>query len=333
MFHEISTPKNTARAFSYFAFAGNLGIFAGPAIGALARPASQYPDVFGKIQFFHDWPYILPSAIGGSVGLIAAITAFFFLKETLSEEVRNKQADKPTMSTWELMKYPGVATAILTFCYAGMLGFAFTAIAPVLFYTSVPLGGFGLSEKLISLFISINGIAQALWLLFVFPPLHKRFGTRRLLQGCGFFWGIFIIFFPINNWFLRNGWKAAFWAVAPVVQTVGGGVAIAFTASQLAVNEAAPSAELLGTLNGVALTIMPGVRAVTPVLFSSLYATGVKKHIWGGHLAMVILAVLAEAYFPVATLLPKPEGQSKSADERADEENSNDTASAHQNGD
>lgn len=315
MFHEISTPKTTARAFSYFAFAGNLGIFAGPAIGALARPADQYPSVFGKIQFFHDWPYILPSAIGGSVGLIAAITAFFFLKETLSEEVRTKKKDKPAMSTWELIKYPGVATAILAFCWCGMLGFAFTAVAPVLFYTSIPRGGFGFSEKLISLFISLNGIAQALWLLFVFPPLHRRFGTRRLLQGCGFFWGFFILFFPINNWFLRNDWKAAFWTVAPVVQTVGSGVAIAFTASQLAVNEAAPSQELLATLNGVALTIMPGVRAITPSLFSSLYAAGVKKHILGGHLAMLILAVLAEAYFFVASLLPKPEKETRNAED------------------
>ena len=86
MFHEISTPKNTARAFSYFAFAGNLGIFAGPAIGSLARPAEQYPDVFGNIRLFRDWPYILPTAIAGAVGFIATFTSFFFLKETLPEE-------------------------------------------------------------------------------------------------------------------------------------------------------------------------------------------------------------------------------------------------------
>lgn len=306
MFHELSTPKNTARAFSYFAFAGNLGIALGPAIGSLARPAEQYPDIFGGIQFFHDWPYVLPTAISGFVGFLAAATAFFFLTETLPENLMSKKSNKPVMTTWELVKYPGVATSILVFSWASMLGFGFTALAPVYFYTSVPRGGFGLSEKLISLFISINGIAQSLWLLFAFPPLHKRLGTRRLLQGCGLFWGPFIIFFPINNFFLRQGWKAVFWTVAPIVQTIGSGVAIAFTACQLAVNEAAPSPELLGTLNGVALTIQPAVRAITPLLFSSIYAVGVKRHILGGQLGMLVLAVLAAAYFFVAGMLPKP---------------------------
>lgn len=81
MFQEISTPKTTARSFSYFAFAGNLGIFLGPAIGSLARPAEQYPGAFGHIQFFHDWPYILPTAIIGIIGLIGSATSIIFLKE------------------------------------------------------------------------------------------------------------------------------------------------------------------------------------------------------------------------------------------------------------
>lgn len=319
MFHEISTPKNTARAFSYFAFAGNLGIFAGPAIGSLARPAEQYPNIFGKLQFFRDWPYILPTAIAGIVGFIAALTSFFFLEETLPEEL-SQNPDKPKMSTWELVKHPGVPSSILAFSWASMLGFGFTALAPVYFYTSVPRGGFGLSERLISLFISLNGIAQALWLLFAFPPLHKRLGTRRLLQGCGIFWGPFMLFFPINNWFLRNDWKAAFWAVAPLVQTIGSGVAIAFTACQLAVNEAAPSPDLLGTLNGVVLVIQPGIRAIAPSLFSSLHATGVKKHILGGQLGMLVLTVLAASYFFIASLLPKPEKKPALADDNHDEE-------------
>jgi hypothetical protein len=329
MFHEVSTPKTSARAFSYFAFAGNLGIFLGPAIGSLARPAEQYPDVFGNIQFFHDWPYILPTAIGGAVGFIAALTASLFLKETLPEHSVSKD-DEPPMSTWELLKHRGVPSAILSFSWVGMLGFAFTAIAPVFFYTSVPHGGFGFSEKLISLFISMNGVAQALWLLFAFPPLHKRLGTRRLMQICGIFWGPFIMCFPLNNWFLRRGWTATFWAVAPLVQILGSGVAIGFICGQLAVNEASPSPELLGTLNGIALTIQPGVRAVTPSLFSSMYAAGVKKHILGGQLGLVVLAILAWALYPVASQLRKPaKGEPPLQDEESIESSTHAADSEH----
>jgi hypothetical protein len=35
MISENSTKKTQAKAFSYFAFAGNLGIFAGPLLGML----------------------------------------------------------------------------------------------------------------------------------------------------------------------------------------------------------------------------------------------------------------------------------------------------------
>ncbi|KIW02673.1 uncharacterized protein PV09_06110 [Verruconis gallopava] len=304
MFHELSTPKTEARAFSYFAFTGNLGIFLGPAIGSLARPAEQYPDVFGNIQFFHDWPYVLPCAISGALGLIGAISASLFLKETLDRSSLPKTGDKPKMSTWQLVSSRGVPKVLLVFVWAAMLGFAFTAICPVYFYEPVHLGGFGFSERFISLFISLNGIAQALWLLVAFPPLHKRFGTKALLQGCGLFWGPFMLFFPLNNWLRRNGWDTIFWIIAPINQSLGSGVAIAFTACQLAVNEAAPSPDLLGTLNGVALTMQSAVRAVTPSLFSSIYAVGVRRHILGGQLGMLVLAALATAFFFISSLLP-----------------------------
>jgi hypothetical protein len=322
MFHELSTPKTTARAFSYFAFAGNLGIFAGPAIGSLARPAEQYPNVFGKIQFFHDWPYILPTAIAGVIGLTAALTSALFLKETLPKHALQKKSDDPKMSTWELLNFKGVPITLATFSWTSMLGFAFTAICPVYYFTSVSLGGFGFSDRLISLFISINGISQALWLLIAFPPLHKRFGTRRLLQGCGLAWPLFMLAFPLNNFFLRQHWKATFWAVAPALTVIGSGVAMAFTASQLAVNEAAPSPELLGTLNGIALTIQPGIRAITPTLFSSIYAAGINKHILGGQLGMLILALLAGVFFFVASALPT-KSQKNDEQAREDEEHVN----------
>lgn len=98
MFSENSTKKTQAKAFSYFAFAGNLGIFIGPLLGeynddmveecmanlatggALERPADKYPRVF-DYQFFHDYPYILPGLVTSAIALTAAITTMLFVKE------------------------------------------------------------------------------------------------------------------------------------------------------------------------------------------------------------------------------------------------------------
>jgi hypothetical protein len=81
MFSEISTARTQARAFSYFAFAGNLGIFFGPLIGALAKPAEQYPSLFGNIQFLKDFPYLLPTLVAGSLSAVAVITTSLFVEE------------------------------------------------------------------------------------------------------------------------------------------------------------------------------------------------------------------------------------------------------------
>lgn len=82
MISENSTPKTQARAFSLFAFSGNLGIFFGSFLGgALADPASQYPRVFGRIRFFQQYPYATPTVIVGIMGLSSAIIIALFLKE------------------------------------------------------------------------------------------------------------------------------------------------------------------------------------------------------------------------------------------------------------
>lgn len=82
MISENSTPNNQARAFSVFAFAGNLGIFLGPLIGGvLAKPASQYPGLFGNITFFTQFPYGLATLVTGSLGFIATAICAIFIKE------------------------------------------------------------------------------------------------------------------------------------------------------------------------------------------------------------------------------------------------------------
>jgi hypothetical protein len=49
--------------------------------GYLAKPATQYPEYFGNIQFLIDYPYFLPCCIAGMINLSAVTVGFFFLKE------------------------------------------------------------------------------------------------------------------------------------------------------------------------------------------------------------------------------------------------------------
>ena len=64
----------------------------------------------------------------------------------------------------------------------------------------------------------------------------------------------------------------------------------------MAVNEYSPSPAALGRMNSLSLCINMAGRAVTLSSASSLYAWGVDKHILGGQLAWVVLAVASAGY-------------------------------------
>ncbi|KAH7392953.1 major facilitator superfamily domain-containing protein [Pyrenochaeta sp. MPI-SDFR-AT-0127] len=307
MLSENSTKHTQARVFSYFAFGRNLGLFLGPLIGgALERPAEKYTSTFGRIQFFHDYPYAFPGIVTSAVSLSAALSTLLFVKETLYIHRDNKKAtDAPPMSAWQLIKYPGVSQVLLIYNYVMLLAFTFTAVNPVFLYTPIRLGGIGFSPELIAAFTALAGASQAAWLLLVFPPVHKRVGTGRILWICAFVWPVFFAVNPLYNLLLWNGKKIFFWATAPPILVLGSGVAMAFTAVQLALNDIAPSHETLGTLNAMALALQSGLRAVAPALATSVYAIGVKYHILGGYLFWLINVILALGLLALLKLLPE----------------------------
>ncbi|KAF2274208.1 MFS general substrate transporter [Westerdykella ornata] len=306
MISENSTKKTQARAFSYFAFTGNLGICVGPFIGGLLeRPAEKFPSTFGSIQFFRDYPYALPGFASASVGFTAGIVGALFLRETLHVHHRHRRAKGGSMSTWELFKYPGVARVLVIYNYIGILAFIYTAVIPVFLYIPIELGGIGFPPELIASAIGLNGISQAVWLLLVFPPLQRRINTGGVLRLCAAWWPVFFSLHPICHLFRRFGLTALFWSVGPLNLIVGSGVAMAFVGNQLALNDIAPTHETLGTLNAMALALSSGLRAVAPALATSLYAIGVKYHIADGQFFWIIAIILACGQNFIVRLLPK----------------------------
>ncbi|KAJ8113661.1 hypothetical protein OPT61_g4258 [Boeremia exigua] len=310
MFSENSTKHTQARAFAYFAFAGNLGILTGPLLGGIfERPAEKYPRVFGY-QFFRDYPYILPGLIVSAFTLSAALTTVLFVKETLHVHKDRRTSTEPPMTMWELVNHPGVARVILIFQYVGVLAFTFTAVNPVFLYTPVRLGGLGFPPELIAAVIGFSGASQAAWLLLVFPALHKRIGTGQILRLAAWTWPFFFAIHPFLNILLRHNQEAAFWAIGPAALAIGSGVAMAFTAVQLAINDIAPSHHTFGTLNAITLALGSGARAIAPALATSIYAIGVKYHILGGQLFWLLNVILAFGLVGVLRLLPeKVEGR------------------------
>lgn len=310
MLSEISTQRTQAAAFSWFAFSGNLGIFLGPLVGgSLADPAHQYPRFLGNVQFFIDYPYALSSFVIACVGFSGAAVTALGAKETLKKDdsrtddgISSPKDDSP--SILDIMKAPGVSMVLYVYCWVGLLAVAYTALFPIYLFTPVALGGFGLVPYQISIFITLTGAAQAVWLLVIFPPLQHRIGTNGVIRGCAIVYPVCFATLPLGNILLRNEAVTAFWIIAPLFFVIFSGVSMSFTAVQLAVNDVAPSPKVLGTLNSLALMSVSLVRSFTPAAISSLFALGARTQWLWGYAIWVLMVLMALWFTVISRWLP-----------------------------
>ncbi|KAK5136172.1 hypothetical protein LTR08_004009 [Meristemomyces frigidus] len=320
MISENCTRASQARAFSWYMFTKNLGIFIGPLIGgALSNPVKEMSSVFGNSTFFANYPYALATFVAGFVCFTATLTSLFGLKETLNRPGTSGFKRKVELSTWEVLASPGVPIVLCIFAYTMLLALAFTAVMPVFLYTPVDLGGIGFSDRWIAIFIAVAGGSQSIWMLLPFPPLQRRLGTGNLLRGCAIAWPFMFVTYPLLNELLRHNRNTAFWVIGPLSTVFLSGVSMAFACVQLCLNDISPSSSVLATVNALALTVNSGVRAVAPVAFTSLYAAGVKTRFCDGQLIWFVLVALALGLNVAVYFLPaRAEGRyKKQADKKA----------------
>lgn len=75
------------RAFSIMPLVWSIGSIFGPAFGGLfAKPAEQFPSLFGNSEFLKAYPFALPNILGSIIFLISVTTGTLFLKETLASK-------------------------------------------------------------------------------------------------------------------------------------------------------------------------------------------------------------------------------------------------------
>ncbi|KAF3075517.1 putative peptide/nitrate transporter [Trichoderma lentiforme] len=331
MLSDHTTSETQAVAFSWFAFANNMGIFLGPIIGGvLADPVEQFPSVFKGIQLLEDYPYLLAGVALTVINIVSIVLCIFYLEETLEPEATETTSStagpviRPhRLSTRELLKAPGVGVVIWVYTHVMFLAFAFTAILPVLLYTPIKLGGVGFSAFQISLWMATQGAAQAAWLVIAFPFLQRRIGTKGSMAACVAAYPFFFAGYVLMNFLLRADTEsamAAFWVVAPIVAVVGPGVSMAFTAVQLALNDVSPNPHVMGTLNALAMTAASAVRSFVPGVSTVLFAIGVHNQILWGHLVWAILIPIAMSLMIFVKWLPEDKQSHKLAREREEDE-------------
>ncbi|KAK7461942.1 hypothetical protein VKT23_008374 [Stygiomarasmius scandens] len=216
---EMTDSTNISLAYSYMPLAWSTGGVLGPMIGgALARPAEQFPNVFGNSEFLKKYPYFLPCAVPATFSAIAWIVTFLFLKETVRSPIslsqlfglrkskanlklQNVVASQEATSTTEpatsndLMKtatipddekpvplrqlfVPKVLIAAGNYACLSLVDIAFRAIQPLYFSTPVQFGGLGLPPSRIGNILSMFGLLNGIIQIFFFAKIHDTWGSK-----------------------------------------------------------------------------------------------------------------------------------------------------------
>jgi len=302
MIGEICTGESQARAFSWYSIAANIGIMFGPVIGGgSADPARQYPFVFKGWWFFELYPFALPGLAVAAVSATAAIFSQLFLKETSGMANAADEIDYTgdaeqfysNVSTWQLLKIREISGAFWSHAHVMVCWTAINAILPVVLYTSIALGGWQLSQRQISIYLSSLGVFDGVWMFLVFPILQRRVGTKGILQTGSIMWPCFTGGFIVVNALLRKDAVIAAIIVGVFMTLVGTAIGMSFTAAQLAINEASPSFELSRKMNFLAELSISIIRSTIPVIISTIFAVGVSQQIFSGYLALLIVTVFA----------------------------------------
>ncbi|KAH0835856.1 hypothetical protein J3R83DRAFT_9725 [Lanmaoa asiatica] len=74
----VTDATNEGRAYAIMGFCWGFGGVAGAIVGgAFERPVEKWPQLFGPIPLFTNYPYFLPCAVAGSITLIGSILSLF----------------------------------------------------------------------------------------------------------------------------------------------------------------------------------------------------------------------------------------------------------------
>lgn len=311
---EMTDRTNRARAFSLLPLTWSVGSFVAPLIGGfLARPVDAFPGLFGNVQLFIDYPYLLPCLAGGSISFVGVVLGMFFLQETLQSKRKVSPEDKdlepdspltpetpvmpmsvcePEMSLAHIMKLPRIRTVLINSCYLSFTTVAIEAIFVLYLYTPVDSGGLGLNQQEIGMTMSAQAIMSVAVNFLLFPPLAKWMGTTNLYLACSALHMPIVVLFPTIHYLAVLGEQrlVLFGIAALCFLRVTGG--LVWPCNMVLVNAASPSNAALGTVNGLAQMVSSGMRALGPALATTLFALTVTNNILGGNLIWVVQFIL-----------------------------------------
>jgi len=235
---DTTTPEERTKGMGLIGAAFGMGFIFGPAIGGILS----------------HWGFAVPAYTAAALAAIAAVFAFFRLRESLPREVRveRREGQRPAgVTLFGALRRPRIGPVLVTF-FVGTLCFAGMEAVLALYCQHT----YGLGPNHIGYLLAYVGVVAATLQVGFVGALAKRFGERRLART-----GIFLI----GAGFIASGLAPPFalFVVAMGAVAVGSGLSNPTLSGLVSI---VTSPEEQGSILGFYQSLGSLARAVGPFL-------------------------------------------------------------------
>ena len=198
-------------------------------------------------------------------------------------------------------------------------------LIPLVYSTSIPLGGLGFDSYRIGIIMGTLGILNAFIQIVFFGRIIRKFGPRTTFIVGQMSHVVTLGLYPLLTFFAQRAGRVDFkvWAVLIIQLFFSTWIIVAYGvlallyiyisivclmatgALQIFVVNSAPSRASLGATNGMAQAVASSMRSIAPSFASSLFSFSLQKRLAGGNMVYFILLGISAIAIRLSFFLPK----------------------------
>ncbi|KAH9846218.1 major facilitator superfamily domain-containing protein [Lenzites betulinus] len=199
-------------------------------------------------------------------------------------------ADEDTVGIRSIL-VPRVLYPILNYGFVALVDQSVTVLVPLMYSTSIELGGLGFESFTIGLVQGIGGFVGGFIQILTFPYLHRKLGSKKLYIASYTMYIIVFAMFPLISFVTKRAGRVtgATWGLVVLQYAAYVASYMTWGCIFIYISDAAPNKKALGLTNGLAQTTASTVRAIAPSLASSLFSATLEHHLAAGTLVYWVL--------------------------------------------
>jgi len=211
-------------------------------------------------------------------------------------------SERPTLLSLLIRR---VVVTIVNYAFLAFIDQCMVVLQPLMYSSSIPLGGLGFSSFTIGIILGVWGIINGIISIFAFPKVLHRFGVRMLYIVAFASYLVCLVAFPVMSVLAKRSGSvdAKVWTILILQLSFYVLAYMGYGCIFLYINDGAPKSAL-GALNGLAQMTASTMRALAPSTASSLFSVSLERDVVRGNMVYMVLCTIVIAGICASYQLP-----------------------------